>query len=210
MLGISSGNLKKKLAFKKKEGFPDFENPEDKDTENNVYEVTIVVKDSTVDKQGNPHKDELNVTVKVINSTEDNEPGKVVISNRQPEVNTVLEAVLTDPDKVDTTKAMAMAVVQGGRPPLMKMVNLVLLLEHQHVSHAGATGATGVLITPEFSNPNGIDAVNERRHFLESANPGAVAGTAVVWKRSRGQTHANTRRSSQTSVTVPAGHGGVQ
>ena len=76
--------------FKKKKGFPDFEDPEDENGDN-VYEVTIVVEDSTVDKQGNPHRDELNVTVKVINSTEDNEPGKLVISNRQPEVNTVLD-----------------------------------------------------------------------------------------------------------------------
>ena len=35
---------------------------------------------------GNPHRDELPVTVKVINSTEDNEPGEVKFSNRVPEV----------------------------------------------------------------------------------------------------------------------------
>ena len=48
---------------------PNFEKPWDED-EDNVYEVTIVATDPT----GN--SDELDVTVKVINSTEDNEPGR--------------------------------------------------------------------------------------------------------------------------------------
>ena len=39
------------------------------------------------------------MTVKVINSGEDNEPGKVRILNRQPEIGVELVAELTDPDK---------------------------------------------------------------------------------------------------------------
>ena len=57
---------------------PDFEEPGDANKDN-VYEVTIVV----MDRYG--LKDELDVTVKVINSKEDNRPGKVTLSNRQPE-----------------------------------------------------------------------------------------------------------------------------
>ena len=77
---------------------PDFENPEDKNKDN-VYEVTIVVTDGTVDIDGNPHRDELPVTVKVINSVEDNKPGMVKFSNRVPEVGTALKAEFSDPDK---------------------------------------------------------------------------------------------------------------
>ena len=76
---------------------PDHEKPGDLDKDN-VYEVTIVVKDGTVDMNGNPHRDELPVTVKVINSTEDNVPGEVKFSNRVPEVATALTAVHDDDD----------------------------------------------------------------------------------------------------------------
>ena len=76
---------------------PDFEKPED-ENEDNVYEVTIVVTDGTVDIDGNSHRDELPVTVKVINSDEDNEPGTVKYLNRVPEVSIALEAELSDPD----------------------------------------------------------------------------------------------------------------
>ena len=75
---------------------PDFEKPNDKNTDN-VYEVTIVVTDGTVDMNGNPHRDKLPVTVKVINSTEDNEAGEVKFSNRVPEVATALTATFDDP-----------------------------------------------------------------------------------------------------------------
>ena len=76
---------------------PDFEKPGDLDKDN-VYEVTIVVKDGTVDMNGNPHRDELPVTVKVINSTEDNKAGEVKFSNRVPEVATKLTATHEDKD----------------------------------------------------------------------------------------------------------------
>ena len=71
---------------------PDFEKPWDTN-EDNVYEVTLVVTDS-VDLTN-----EYDVTVKVINSTDDNLPGKVTILNRQPEVARALTATFKDPDK---------------------------------------------------------------------------------------------------------------
>ena len=71
---------------------PDFEKPGDANKDN-VYEVTLVVTDS-LGKTGT-----YNVTVKVINSTEDNKAGKVTILNRQPEVATALETTFDDPDK---------------------------------------------------------------------------------------------------------------
>ena len=64
---------------------PDFEMPGDAN-ENNVYEVTIVVTDST-----GANMDTRDVTVKVINSTEDNTPGEVKLSNRQPEGAALLD-----------------------------------------------------------------------------------------------------------------------
>ena len=71
-------------------GGHDFENPGDANGDN-VYEVTIVVSDGTL-------KDELPVTVKVLNSTDDNQPGMVSFSNRQPEVAIALKAEFEDPD----------------------------------------------------------------------------------------------------------------
>ena len=71
---------------------PDFEKPEDANKDN-VYEVTLVVTDS-LGKTGT-----YPVTVKVINSTEDNKAGRVTILNRQPEVATALETRFDDPDK---------------------------------------------------------------------------------------------------------------
>ena len=72
--------------------FPDFENERDANKDN-VYEVTLVVTDN-LGKTGT-----YNVTVKVINSTEDNKAGKVTILNRQPEVAIALETMFDDPDK---------------------------------------------------------------------------------------------------------------
>ena len=77
------------LSFKKG---PDFEKPGDTNKDN-VYEVTLVVTDSTWVNMG-----KYNVTVKVLNSTEDNKAGKVTLSNRQPEDGTALMASHTDPD----------------------------------------------------------------------------------------------------------------
>ena len=89
---------------------PDFEDKKDKNKDN-VYEVTIVVTDGTVDMNGNPHKDELPVTVKVINSAEDNKPGEVMLSNRVPEVAIALTATLDDDDK--PVREVKLAVVQA-------------------------------------------------------------------------------------------------
>ena len=85
------------LLFARDKEAPDWEMPRGKarsNSNNNVYEVTLVVTD-----QNSGLRDELPVTVKVINSGEDNEPGKVRILNRQPEVGVELVAELTDPDK---------------------------------------------------------------------------------------------------------------
>lgn len=76
------------LAFR---AGPDFEKRGDANRDN-VYEVTIVASDST------ELMDKLPVTVKVLNSTDDNKPGKVEFSNRQPEVATALTATFEDPD----------------------------------------------------------------------------------------------------------------
>ena len=70
---------------------PDFEKPWDTNKDN-VYEVTLVVADSV------GAKGEYPVTVKVINSTDDNKPGKVTILNRVPEIAIPLEATHSDPD----------------------------------------------------------------------------------------------------------------
>ena len=69
---------------------PDFENPTDMN-EDNVYEVTIVASAAG-------GIDELPVTVKVINSTDDNAPGSVTFSIRQPEVAQRFEATFADTD----------------------------------------------------------------------------------------------------------------
>ena len=85
------------LATLSFEEAPDWEMPRGKarsNSNNNVYEVTLVVSDAN-----SGLRDELPVTVKVINSGEDNEPGKVRILNRQPEIGVELVAELTDPDK---------------------------------------------------------------------------------------------------------------
>ena len=72
------------------ENLPDFETPTDKNKDN-VYEVTIVASAAG-------GSDELPVTVKVINSTDDNAPGSVTFSIRQPEVAQRFEAKFVDTD----------------------------------------------------------------------------------------------------------------
>ena len=70
---------------------PDFEERGDAN-EDNVYQFTIVVTDNT------GLKDALGVTVKVLNSTDDNEAGTVSFSNRVPEVATAITATHNDTD----------------------------------------------------------------------------------------------------------------
>ena len=76
------------LAFR---SGPDFEKRGDANSDN-VYEVTIVASDS------DRLTDTLPVTVKVLNSTDDNKPGEVTFSNRQPEVATAFTAEFEDKD----------------------------------------------------------------------------------------------------------------
>ena len=70
---------------------PDHETPLDTN-QDKIYEVTLVVTDSVGATA------EYAVTVKVINSTDDNLPGEVTILNRVPEVATILTATFEDPD----------------------------------------------------------------------------------------------------------------
>ena len=70
---------------------PDHEKPWDTNKDN-VYEVTLVVTDSV------GATDEYPVTVKVINSTDDNRAGEVTILNRVPEIATKLTAKHEDKD----------------------------------------------------------------------------------------------------------------
>ena len=58
--------------------------------------------------------DKLDVTVKVIDSTEDNQPGKVYLSNRQPEGASLLTARLEDPDKPITGPTWQWYRSEGG------------------------------------------------------------------------------------------------
>ena len=122
---------------------PDFEKPGDVNKDN-VYEVTLVVTDS-LGKMGT-----YPVTVKVINSTEDNEPGKVKILNQVPEVAIALVAEFDDDDKPfrDLKWQWYRSSADGPTSP------------------ARCPGRT-----PEDHNPNAIDTVNEQRHFVETDSP---------------------------------------
>ena len=71
-LTITANETDAKIATLAFGSGPDFEAPGDANKDN-VYEVTIVVTDNT------DLADELDVTVKVINSTDDNEPGVVSV-----------------------------------------------------------------------------------------------------------------------------------
>ena len=72
------------LAFKES---PDFEEPEDVGTDN-VYSVTVTVSDGSLSS-------EVDVTITVTNV---DEPGKVTLNLLQPQVDTGLTTIVTDPD----------------------------------------------------------------------------------------------------------------
>ena len=118
-------------------------------TNTNVYEVTIVVKDGTYDMDGEPHKDELNVTVKVLNSTDDNQPGTVSFSNRQPEVDIALTAMFEDPDG-----------------PISSSVEW----QWYRSSDNNITNACPNR-TPADGPVDAADGVNDRRYFVENDTP---------------------------------------
>ena len=124
---------------------PDFEAKSDKN-EDNVYEVTIVVTDGTYDMEGKLRKDELNVTVKVINSTDDNTPGTVSFSNRQPEVATALTAA-----HVDTDGDISQLKWQWYRS-----------------SENTITGVCEKRIPDNTVPVAGLDGVDDRRYFVEN------------------------------------------
>ena len=72
------------LAFKES---PDFEEPEDVGTDN-VYSVTVTASDGSL-------SGEVDVTITVTNV---DEPGKVTLNLLQPQVDTGLTTIVTDPD----------------------------------------------------------------------------------------------------------------
>ena len=139
------------LAFR---AGPDHETPGDANR-NRVYEVTIVVTDGT------GLTDELDVTVKVINSTDDNKAGKVSFSNRQPEVATALTASFEDDDT-----------------PIRE-------LKWQWYRAATATAGTAcVNRTPATGPVDAADGVNDRRYFVEN-------DTIAEWVKITGATSAS-------------------
>ena len=177
---------------------PDFENPRDSDG-NNVYEVTIVVTDGTMYdkddetkgiKKGDLRKDELPVTVKVINSTEDNRPGSVEFSNRQPEIATEFTAELRDPD------------TNEDNPPTE--VKWQWYRETAAAANARTTTYCSNT-TPITGSADSADGVNERRHYVEidypdppPANPSGWTPTG--WEKIPGAT-SDTYRPSDNMET---------
>ena len=85
---------------------PDFEKPWDTNKDN-VYEVTLVVTDSVGATA------EYDVTVKVINSTDDNKPGKVTILNRVPEVTIPIDGYPRRPRRRRQGAEVAVVQVSG-------------------------------------------------------------------------------------------------
>ena len=138
---------------------PDFEDPKDANKDN-VYEVTLVVTDS-IGVTG-----EYDVTVKVINSTDDNKPGTVTILNRQPEVARVLTATFEDPDD-----------------------GVSELTWQWYRSTDNLTGVSNrdrcADYDPHTPAPNAATAV---RYFIDTA-PG-LTGTSVEWEAIPGATSA--------------------
>ena len=146
------------LAF---ESGPNFE-PRADDNGDNVYEVTIVATDDTYDMEREPRRAELDVTVKVLNSTDDNGPGTVSFLNRQPEVATELTAELVD----------------GDGPSNMQW-------QWYRAATATTTGACDPR-APVTGPVAAADGVNDRRYFVENDNdtitgwvaiPGATSAT---------------------------------
>ena len=170
------------LAFKEKSvPFPDFEEPENKNKDNvnkNVYQVTIVVKDGTFDKEGTLHKDELNVTVKVINSTDDNQPGKVTFSNRQPEAKRAVGGYAHDPD---LPTSMLSWQWYRGSAAVLKCCPIACVFTTPTTDDADADGSG-------------------RRTFIADTLP-ATIGMGKTGKRSTGQRQPNTRRSRALTQT---------
>ena len=129
---------------------PDWEARSD-ENDDNVYEVTIVA-------SAPGGSDMLPVTVKVLNSTDDNTPGSVTFENRQPEVNTALKANFEDTD--------------GG----------VTVLKWQwYRASATSTGACDNR-TPTNTDPvAGTDTINDRRYFVEN-DADTVAAADPGWR----------------------------
>ena len=139
--------------------FPDFDKARDANKDN-VYEVTLVVTDP-LGKRGT-----YNATVKVINSTEDNRPGKVTILNRQPEVAIALATMFDDPDK-----------------PTRE----VKYQWYRSTANFSPTPADGTRCADY--DPRADSATDGFRYFIDTA-PG-LTGAAVNWVAIPGATSAN-------------------
>ena len=159
------------LAFR---AGPDHETPGDANR-NRVYEVTIVVTDPS------DNTDELDVTVKVINSTDDNKAGKVSFSNRQPEIATALRASFEDDDtpirelKWQWYRAQVLTTGEcAGRTPATDVEHRGFIADTSTVTVGGQqveqitidgtvwtkiAGATSVSYTPEANEEDGLTDV---------------------------------------------------
>ena len=114
------------------------------------------------------------MTVKVINSGEDNEPGRVKILNRQPEIGVELVAELTDPDKPitnvkwqwyrqagdvttpNTTECASRDPFADGTPPPFRyfLDTAAADITGAWTAISGATGTgTVAKYTPDFDGP---------------------------------------------------------
>ena len=144
------------LAF---ESGPDWEEEGD-ENEDNVYEVTIVA----TDNEG--LSDELNVTVKVINSTEDNAAGTVTFTNRQPEVATELTAMLADAD--------------GPIERTIKWQWYRTVDNDLADNEAEEIRPVCDPRDPEDGLADGVDTVDQRRHFVENDDPGGTAWEEIT------------------------------
>lgn len=141
----------RRLAFKKG---PNWEDPKDANKDN-VYEVTIIATD------GEELTDELPVTVKVINSTEDNKAGEVEFSNRVPEVASALTAKLDDDDMpTREVKWQWYRAEEASTSAATACAN-----------RAPETNADADIDANGNRNAAGIDTVNQRRYFVENDGP---------------------------------------
>ena len=175
------------LGFASRPNFPDFEMPRGKPKSRintNVYEVTLVVTDSVGET------DEYDVTVKVINSTDDNRPGKVTILNRQPEVARTLTATFEDSDRpISDLKWQWYRSVDPG-------ANRTRCVDYDpHAPAAGAAQAVRYFLDPPADGAAAIDAAwqaipgatlasytpgyDEDSGGTRSVNPD---GTIVTWR----------------------------
>ena len=154
-------------------------------------------------RRANSHKDELNVTVKVINSTDDNQPGKVTFSNRQPEAKSLaLEATLTDLDL--PTSMVSWQWYRGSAAPIVSSDDTnprVLRLHLQPTRAAGLLLSTHFQLTPPWAGWEKINGATSAKYTPkprlnadETENPDSDLGrclrAAVTYRDAVDPTHS--------------------